>query len=721
MTTKVLRDTALTPLATAVNDVVALKPSLETARDNLITTAAGAVPYATTSAFPAASSNTGKAVWDTSTGDVYKSDGATWVKLGAVLSKPGADLNYEQATATLTPDAMGNVTVCAYDGTYTYGISGFRLIRSADLGMTWDATLHTFTSAEGGILRFIRLTGWVNWNTLVITKPTGNARMWLAKDDGTKQEVTAFPAVPGRTGAPWHDALLDGLLCAANGDVYLAEYMTSGTDPDPDPVLWRLPKDTTTPQIALTGTGTRHFHFVRQSPNTGRLYVSAGDAQLESRMYMSTDGTGASWTQSPQSSTYRAYSMLFIQQGGVNYCVYGEDQEPTNFHPNTQFHRFVDGDFSTRETAKLTAKGTLWSHVKLGDDLFIFTAPELTTDATHKGIYLYHSRDGLNWREAGGLLADTSKAQSADPPRISQVVPMGSQYAWVTAVNTNLLSNGGTTANIRLRVAGQARHGAMPGVGVVEVSTALRVRPGIRYVDITTLSDFGEGGLDYRSKAGYAGLGTMFSLRADAAFSGFIQKVIDKNANTVFSVTAAGLPSFKGSKNGVELPFDPTGFAQGAIAYDSTALRAFVRSFSSVTNKHYWLAYRGEVTGDPGTLQDGEFWFRSDLRRFLARVGGVTYHVGATLNLPVKTGSYNLTTADDGVLANVNFAGANLNLQAAANMPGREVIVKNINASNAVNVVPSGSETIDGVTGARSVTAGGVLRLYCDGTAWYVL
>lgn len=85
-----------------------------------------------------------------------------------------------------------------------------------------------------------------------------------------------------------------------------------------------------------------------------------------------------------------------------------------------------------------------------------------------------------------------------------------------------------------------------------------------------------------------------------------------------------------------------------------------------------------------------------------------------TLPITTQTGTYTATESDRVVLANGTFT---INLFAAANNVGRELVIRNI-ASGNVTVDANGSETIDGNT-TYTVTGNTAVTLICDGTRWW--
>ncbi|QLG10987.1 hypothetical protein HLB42_09540 [Deinococcus sp. D7000] len=671
----------------------------------------------------------GQTAFVRASGEIYRRVGTAWVLDSALVTPAVAALNYAQAGATLAVDLITDVVPQGADSGGVYASSGFKILKSTDAGLTWN-TLMSFSNAEGGVIRALKLTGWTTYTFLVLTLENGNFHFWLTNDSGSSKVEVTFGAVAGRTGPAWIAPLLDGMLCAANGDIYLAEYQNNGVDAGPDPVVWRIPKNATAAASVLLCADTRHLHFIRQSPTTGRLYVSAGDGPLESRMYQSADSI--TWTQSPISPTWRAYSLLFKTIGGVNYAIYGEDQEPQPYHPGTaNFHRFVEGDFSTRQTSPFMAKGTIWTHIKLGEDLYCFSAPESTVPMENFGIYVYHSRDGLNWRETGALYVDTTKSVSANPPRVVQGFAAGTETAWVYLLNAPMTGiTGNTTTTLRLQKVAQAAHGAALPLPIVRATSRRNTLPQVNYGVWPLTSDFGEGAIDWRTPIGDAGVGkSLWTVRSDLAFQGYLGRMYNNTgaemlqflASGALMIQAGGKLDAGNSTTAIVLPRSPTGYAVGSIGWDATVGRVFVRSLGAIATKNFFWMYRGEVAAEPTQLNDGEFWYRTDLRRLQSRQGGATVSVGQALSVNIRTAGASMLLTEDGVLANPATAGVGWTLQPAAAVPSREVFVRNIHAANSVQVNPNGTDLINGANTGQTVAPGATLRLFSDGTQWWTV
>lgn len=88
----------------------------------------------------------------------------------------------------------------------------------------------------------------------------------------------------------------------------------------------------------------------------------------------------------------------------------------------------------------------------------------------------------------------------------------------------------------------------------------------------------------------------------------------------------------------------------------------------------------------------------------------------------VVTGNTTLTAEHRTVLVDASAAAITITLPPAANHPSKRYEVKKLDASaNAVTIVPSGTETIDGAANLDSATQGDSVVLKSDGTNWRIV
>lgn len=74
------------------------------------------------------------------------------------------------------------------------------------------------------------------------------------------------------------------------------------------------------------------------------------------------------------------------------------------------------------------------------------------------------------------------------------------------------------------------------------------------------------------------------------------------------------------------------------------------------------------------------------------------------------------------VLVDATAAAVTVTLPIAAKSTHREIMVKKIDASaNAVTIDGNGSETIDGAANTALATQWKAKRLYCNGSAWFIV
>lgn len=84
--------------------------------------------------------------------------------------------------------------------------------------------------------------------------------------------------------------------------------------------------------------------------------------------------------------------------------------------------------------------------------------------------------------------------------------------------------------------------------------------------------------------------------------------------------------------------------------------------------------------------------------------------------------AYTVKSSDKVLLVDASGGGVTLTLPAAASAKNSDVTIKKTDTTgNAVTIDGNGSETIDGGLTAVIVTPYVALRLYCDGTEWWIV
>lgn len=98
---------------------------------------------------------------------------------------------------------------------------------------------------------------------------------------------------------------------------------------------------------------------------------------------------------------------------------------------------------------------------------------------------------------------------------------------------------------------------------------------------------------------------------------------------------------------------------------------------------------------------------------------GLNTFAGIKNALLTKTANYNMLVTDYCILANGN--GATVDIKLPTPSVGREVVIKAIDITNTVRIIPNGAETIDGAANYTFVGQYESKTLISDGTNWFVI
>lgn len=113
-------------------------------------------------------------------------------------------------------------------------------------------------------------------------------------------------------------------------------------------------------------------------------------------------------------------------------------------------------------------------------------------------------------------------------------------------------------------------------------------------------------------------------------------------------------------------------------------------------------------------------WIMGNVVRIPSRLyiaGTVEVDVTVVSSTPYTPGTVTHMLVDDTTVGAV----VNINLTAAANVPGRIYSIKKIGNSYNVNINANGIETIDGVTTKTLTTQYAALTIVCDGSNWFII
>lgn len=106
---------------------------------------------------------------------------------------------------------------------------------------------------------------------------------------------------------------------------------------------------------------------------------------------------------------------------------------------------------------------------------------------------------------------------------------------------------------------------------------------------------------------------------------------------------------------------------------------------------------------------------------FFATGETLTFNAGLRDVETITAASDTLDSDNDVVFADTSSNNITLNLPAAADNGGLELVVKKTSAANTLTIVPSGAETIDGQSSIEITTQYTALCLVSDGSNWWII
>lgn len=123
---------------------------------------------------------------------------------------------------------------------------------------------------------------------------------------------------------------------------------------------------------------------------------------------------------------------------------------------------------------------------------------------------------------------------------------------------------------------------------------------------------------------------------------------------------------------------------------------------------------------------DGQLWYRADLDKLRARINGATRNLAVeggpqVVAYAAKTATYTATANDGLILCDAAAGSFDVDLPAAATVPGLRLTIKKTTAANTVNIDPDGTELIDGSSTSIALTTQWSSRtIVSNGTSWFI-
>lgn len=278
---------------------------------------------------------------------------------------------------------MINGRVLYVDGEEAWLARGGKLLTSEDGGRSWHKRAVLGAGGARHVLCFQRLGRRLG--------RAGFHHLGLAgKDSGVAiANRHVFSLIPGEyklTGGEPVAGSRPLKLCVGKDAVYYGEYRGN---PERSPVhVWAADAKEMIWRPVWRFENVRHVHGVFFDPYTGAYWVTTGDEDNESAIWMSPDGFKSLEKIVGGSQRFRAIQLLFTNK----YVYFGSDAP----HEKNYIYRM---DREGRSVEKLAeVGGSVFHGCKVGDKLFFSTAVEPSRVNSSRYAEVWGSADGINWR-----------------------------------------------------------------------------------------------------------------------------------------------------------------------------------------------------------------------------------------------------------------------------------------------------------------------------------
>lgn len=184
-------------------------------------------------------------------------------------------------------------------------------------------------------------------------------------------------------------------VCEAHGVIYYGEYRKNQHR---NPVhIWASKDQGVSWQPVWEFSGIRHIHGVFNDPYTGQLWVSTGDRDQESGIWMSADGFQKVHQIIGGTQQTRAIRLLFTQ----DHIYFGSDS------PVEKNYIYRMDRKGTRVERLQAMPGPVFHGCKVGDHLIFSTAVEPGQVNTTKQAEVWQSVNGEQWRRVDAYQKDS--------------------------------------------------------------------------------------------------------------------------------------------------------------------------------------------------------------------------------------------------------------------------------------------------------------------------
>jgi hypothetical protein len=297
-----------------------------------------------------------------------------------------------------------------FDGGVLWATRGNRLVRSVDLGRSFEAVARLVTGPRRGIPRVRAVDRFLHVAPFVVV-PTPHGVLAFSGAGASRWRPGAPAFAPLDSPVDFRP-MRRGVCATAAGDVYVGEYRHNGgevpTGPR-DPVhIWRWDGATWSVAWRFPADTVRHVHAVIEHPEeAGRVLVCTGDTDAESVIWETRDGfeTLRPWVQRGQAS--RTCDLVF-QEGGV---IWGIDSPL-----ETSGICRLAAASSTPDRRRDTPGPIYYGGQNAAGHVFFGTSVEAGPAVTTDRVHLFASGDG------GRTFHDVFSRRADASPQLSSIL-----------------------------------------------------------------------------------------------------------------------------------------------------------------------------------------------------------------------------------------------------------------------------------------------------------
>lgn len=198
-----------------------------------------------------------------------------------------------------------------FHGGVLYASAHHSVLRSADLGQTWEKVCELPMTPLDLATRLRWVDRIFNCGILNLTLTANGTLLFVAKRRVFRFRPAGPPPEPVFSVRHKHSPMHRGLCASRRGTVYLAEYKSN---PRREPVhIYQSQDDGMSWGVAyrFAAGEIRHVHAIQEDPAADRIWVLTGDIGEECRIAFTTDGFRTLQTVGSGDQRWRATALLF--------------------------------------------------------------------------------------------------------------------------------------------------------------------------------------------------------------------------------------------------------------------------------------------------------------------------------------------------------------------------------------------------------------------------